>query len=144
MCAAIFLVPPTWDLRDKTQDFGKWLIPFFFHRTCIRPCVIICIPFPSILLNSLRSFSFYSIAFCSILLKQYTPTSTTKWMKNTNSLNYYNSCFFFFLRSSGRVELDSQSDDSAVPHCSSCRFRSYNLCHHWLGIIPRQDAPNLL
>jgi hypothetical protein len=26
MCAAIFLVPPTWDLRDYTQDFGKWLI----------------------------------------------------------------------------------------------------------------------
>jgi hypothetical protein len=25
MCAAIFLVPPTWDLRDYTQDFGKWL-----------------------------------------------------------------------------------------------------------------------
>jgi hypothetical protein len=27
MCAAIFLVPPTWDLRD----FGKWLIDLYFH-----------------------------------------------------------------------------------------------------------------
>jgi hypothetical protein len=26
MCAAIFLVPPTRDSRDQTQDFGKWLI----------------------------------------------------------------------------------------------------------------------
>ena len=26
MCAAIFLVLPTWDLRDQTQDFGKWPI----------------------------------------------------------------------------------------------------------------------
>jgi hypothetical protein len=29
MCAAIFLVPPTWDLRDQTQDFGKWLIVIY-------------------------------------------------------------------------------------------------------------------
>jgi hypothetical protein len=28
MCTALFLVPPTWDLRDETQDFGKWLIAF--------------------------------------------------------------------------------------------------------------------
>jgi hypothetical protein len=26
MRTAIFLVPPTWDLRNYTQDFGKWLI----------------------------------------------------------------------------------------------------------------------
>ncbi len=50
----------------------------------------------------------------------------------------------FLLRSSGRVELDSQSDASVVPYCTSCRVRSYNLCHYWLGVIPWKDAPNLL
>jgi hypothetical protein len=33
MCAAIFLVPQTWDLRDQTQDFGKWLIAWLFRES---------------------------------------------------------------------------------------------------------------
>jgi hypothetical protein len=33
MCTAIFLVPPTWNLRDQTQEFGKWLIASRFEAT---------------------------------------------------------------------------------------------------------------
>jgi hypothetical protein len=30
MCAARFLAPPTWNSRDWTQEFGKWLIDIDF------------------------------------------------------------------------------------------------------------------